>query len=109
MLKAIEQRGAGDTPRNAVSAAYNHALHLKARTKMTREWANYLDAMQQSTKFPGFRCGHPEDHAQGQLRAYQAVAPALIKSRREVIIFNSKALPRLKNIYRSSNSALDEW
>ena len=28
--------------RNAVSASYNHALHLKARTKMMQHWADYL-------------------------------------------------------------------
>jgi integrase len=29
--------------RNAVSAAYNHALYLKQRAKMMQWWANYLD------------------------------------------------------------------
>ena len=33
-------------PRNAVSAAYNHALHLKARAKMMQEWADFLDQTQ---------------------------------------------------------------
>lgn len=33
-------------PRNAVSAAYNHALHLKARAKMMQEWADFLDKAQ---------------------------------------------------------------
>ena len=35
-------------PRNAVSAAYNHALHLKARAKMMQEWADYLDLRRES-------------------------------------------------------------
>ena len=30
-------------PRNAVSAAYNHALYLEPRTKMMRDWAHYLE------------------------------------------------------------------
>lgn len=30
-------------PRNAVSAAYNHAFYLVPRTKMMREWADFLD------------------------------------------------------------------
>lgn len=31
------------SPRDAVSAAYNHALYLDQRTKMMQEWADYLD------------------------------------------------------------------
>jgi len=31
------------TPRNAVSAAYNHALHLKARANMMQDWADFLE------------------------------------------------------------------
>jgi integrase len=31
-------------PRNAVSAAYNHALYLKPRTKMMQDWADYLES-----------------------------------------------------------------
>lgn len=30
-------------PRNAVSAAYNHALYLAPRAKMMQDWADYLD------------------------------------------------------------------
>lgn len=37
-------------PRNAVSAAYNHALHLKARAKMMQEWADFLDQTQRGAK-----------------------------------------------------------
>lgn len=37
-------------PRNAVSAAYNHALHLEARAKMMRDWANFLELTQRSVK-----------------------------------------------------------
>lgn len=42
-------------PRNAVSAAYNHALHLKARAKMMQEWADYLDGARQGAKVIPFR------------------------------------------------------
>lgn len=35
-------------PRNAVSAAYNHALYLRDRTKMMQEWADYLERAQRS-------------------------------------------------------------
>jgi len=31
-------------PRNAVSAAYNHALYLEARAKMMQEWADFLES-----------------------------------------------------------------
>jgi len=31
-------------PRNAVSAAYNHALYLKQRAAMMQHWSDYLDA-----------------------------------------------------------------
>lgn len=33
-------------PRNAVSAAYNHALYLQARGEMMQGWADYLERMQ---------------------------------------------------------------
>jgi integrase len=36
------------TPRNAVSAAYNHALYLEPRAKMMQEWANFLDLTRRS-------------------------------------------------------------
>jgi integrase len=42
-------------PRNAVSAAYNHALHLKARTKMMKDWADYLEKTQRGAKLVPFR------------------------------------------------------
>jgi integrase len=42
-------------PRNAVSAAYNHALHLEARGKMMREWANFLERTQRSVKVLAIR------------------------------------------------------
>jgi integrase len=42
-------------PRNAVSAAYNHALHLKARTKMMQEWADFLEHTQRGPKVLPFR------------------------------------------------------
>jgi integrase len=37
-------------PRNAVSAAYNHALHLKARTKMMQDWADFMERTQRRGK-----------------------------------------------------------
>ncbi len=36
--------------RNAVSAAYNHALYLKQRTAMMQHWADYLDGMRNGAK-----------------------------------------------------------
>lgn len=33
-------------PRNAVSAAYNHAQYLEPRTKMMQDWADYLEQAQ---------------------------------------------------------------
>ena len=42
-------------PRNAVSAAYNHALHLRARTKMMQEWADFLEHTQRGAKVLSFR------------------------------------------------------
>ncbi len=42
-------------PRNAVSAAYNHALHLKGRAKMMQEWADYLEQTQRGAKLLAFR------------------------------------------------------
>lgn len=35
-------------PRNAVSAAYNHALYLEPRAKMMQGWADYLEKAQRS-------------------------------------------------------------
>ena len=43
------------TPRNAVSAAYNHALHLKARAKMMQEWADFLEQTQRGAKVLHFK------------------------------------------------------
>ena len=34
------------TPRNAVSAAYNHALYLAPRAKMMQDWADFLESTQ---------------------------------------------------------------
>jgi integrase len=42
-------------PRNAVSAAYNHALHLKARSKMMQDWAAYLERTQRGAEVLPFR------------------------------------------------------
>ena len=38
------------TPRNAVSAAYNHAHHLKARTKPMQDWADFLEQTQRGAR-----------------------------------------------------------
>jgi integrase len=42
-------------PRNAVSAAYNHALHLERRTKMMQDWADFLEQTQRGAKVLPFR------------------------------------------------------
>jgi len=42
-------------PRNAISAAYNHALHLKARAKLMQDWADYLEMTQRGAKVLAFR------------------------------------------------------
>ncbi|MGI8769989.1 MAG: tyrosine-type recombinase/integrase [Acidobacteriaceae bacterium] len=38
------------TPRNAVSAAYNHALYLEPRRRMMQEWADFLELAQRGVK-----------------------------------------------------------
>lgn len=38
------------TPRNAVSAAYNHALYLAPRAKMMEDWADFLERTQRGGK-----------------------------------------------------------
>lgn len=42
-------------PRNAVSAAYNHALYLRARAKMMQEWADFLEQTQRGAKVLHFK------------------------------------------------------
>jgi integrase len=42
-------------PRNAVSAAYNHALYLEPRTKMMQEWADFLEQTQRGGRVIPFR------------------------------------------------------
>lgn len=42
-------------PRNAVSAAYNHALYLEPRTRMMQEWADFLEQTQRGGKVLPFR------------------------------------------------------
>ncbi|HEU5340160.1 tyrosine-type recombinase/integrase [Edaphobacter sp.] len=39
-------------PRNAVSAAYNHALYLDQRTKMMQWWSDYLETQQRGKVLP---------------------------------------------------------
>jgi len=42
-------------PRNAVSAAYNHALYLEQRAKMMEDWADFLERTQRGGKVLPFR------------------------------------------------------
>jgi integrase len=42
-------------PRNAVSAAYNHALYLEPRAKMMQGWADFLERTQRGGKLLPFR------------------------------------------------------
>jgi integrase len=42
-------------PRNAVSAAYNHALYLEPRAKMMQGWADFLEQTQRGGKVLPFR------------------------------------------------------
>ena len=37
-------------PRNAVSAAYNHALYLEPRARMMQDWADFLEASQRGIR-----------------------------------------------------------
>jgi len=41
-------------PRNAVSAAYNHALYLEPRAKMMQDWADFLEKTQRGGKVLSF-------------------------------------------------------
>ena len=42
-------------PRNAVSAAYNHALYLEPRTRMMQAWADFLEGTQRIGKVIPFQ------------------------------------------------------
>lgn len=42
-------------PRNAVSAAYNHARYLDQRASMMRDWSKYLDAVKAGAKVTPIR------------------------------------------------------
>ncbi len=42
-------------PRNAVSAAYNHALYLEPRAEMMQDWADFLEQTQRGGKVLPFR------------------------------------------------------
>ena len=42
--------------RDDTSAAYNHALYLKARAKMMQAWADHLDALRQMSDEPDQAC-----------------------------------------------------
>jgi len=41
--------------RNAVSAAYDHAVYLEPRAKMMQDWADYLDALKSGAEILPFR------------------------------------------------------
>jgi hypothetical protein len=41
-------------PRNAVSAAYNHALYLEPRAKMMQHWSDFLEQTQRGGKVRGY-------------------------------------------------------
>jgi len=43
------------TARNAVSAAYNHALYLEPRARMMQDWADFLERTQRGGKLLPFR------------------------------------------------------
>ena len=49
--EAIERQLA-HTPRDQVSAAYNHAQHLDYRRRMMQEWADYLDTLKDPQVIP---------------------------------------------------------
>jgi integrase len=42
-------------PRNAVAAAYNHALYLAPRAKMMQQWGDYLERTQRGGKVLPFQ------------------------------------------------------
>jgi integrase len=42
-------------PRNAVSAAYNHALYLEPRIRMMQDWSDYLEQVQRGGKVLPFQ------------------------------------------------------
>jgi integrase len=42
-------------PRNAVSAAYNHALYLEPRARMMQAWADFLDRSRRGATVLQFR------------------------------------------------------
>jgi integrase len=44
-------------PRNAVSAAYNHALYLEGRAKMMQAWGDFLEQTQRGGKVLAFKAG----------------------------------------------------
>jgi len=44
-------------PRDAVSAAYNHALYLEPRAKMMQDWSDFLEQTQRGGKLIPFRAG----------------------------------------------------
>ena len=45
------------SPRNAVSAAYNHALYLEPRSKMMQDWADFLERTLRSSNVISIRSG----------------------------------------------------
>lgn len=58
------------TPRNAVSAAYNHALYLEPRTKMMAEWADFLEQARRGGRVLAFRrSSHSQSRSQRRRNA----------------------------------------
>ena len=51
------ERQLAHAPRNAVSAAYNHAKYLDPRGKMMQHWADFLEMTQRGGKVIPFRAG----------------------------------------------------
>jgi len=50
-------------PRDAVSAAYNHAKYLEQRTKLMQDWADYLEQAQRGAKVLSINAQIPFAHA----------------------------------------------
>ena len=74
-------------PRNAVSAAYNHALYLGPRAKMMQDWADFLEATMRGRKGPSIpqSCGI----AKSAIRLISPNAPQLLRTECKSNIFSS--------------------
>ena len=58
-------------PRNAVSAAYNHALYLEPRAKMMQDWADFLEKTLRGGKVIPIRGMRPERSAATEFEAWK--------------------------------------